>query len=109
LSRQVNETTRWPARDELTRIAGTRGDPLRAVELLPGVSRRAGNGGMPILRGANPDDSQVFVEGAIAPYLYHLGGLTSIVNARVLESVEQLARLRGDGLVLRYLATVTSP
>lgn len=81
-------TKRTLARDELTRVAGTRGDPLRAVELLPGVSRPAGNGGMPILRGANPDDSQVFVEGAMAPYLYHLGGFTSIVHARVLESVD---------------------
>jgi TonB family protein len=81
-------TRRTLAREELTRIAGTRGDPLRAVELLPGVSRPAIGGAMPILRGANPDDSQVFVEGAPVPALYHLGGLTSIIHSRVLESVE---------------------
>lgn len=73
--------------EETKRIAGTRGDPLRAIELMPGVSR-PGPDGMPILRGANPADSQVFVEGAPAPGLYHLGGLASIVHSRVLGSVE---------------------
>ncbi|MBX3209983.1 MAG: TonB family protein [Labilithrix sp.] len=81
-------TKRTLAREELTRIAGTRGDPLRAVELLPGVSRPAFSGTVPILRGANPDDSQVFVEGAPVPGLYHFGGLTSVIHSRVLESVE---------------------
>lgn len=81
-------TKRALARDELTRVAGTRGDPLRAVELLPGVSRPALTGTVPILRGANPDDSQVFVEGAPVSGLYHLGGLTSVIHSRVLESVE---------------------
>ena len=81
-------TRRTLGREEMTRIAGTRGDPLRAIELLPGVSRPAGGGGLPILRGANADDSQVFVEGATVPALYHLGGLTSIVHSRVLESVD---------------------
>ncbi len=75
---------------EMASTAGTRGDPLRAVELLPGVSRPGTGGGnpTPILRGANPFDSQVFFEGAPAPALFHAGGLTSIVHSRVLSSVE---------------------
>jgi hypothetical protein len=55
---------------------------------LPGVSRPAPMGGLPILRGANPFDSQVFMEGAPVPALYHIGGFTSFVHSRVLESVE---------------------
>ncbi len=81
-------TRRTLSREELTRVAGTRGDPLRAVELLPGVSRMALGGGPPILRGANQYDSQVFLEGAPVPILYHMGGLTSFVHARLLESVD---------------------
>lgn len=86
----AREVTRRPLeREEMTRVAGTRGDPLRAVELLPGVSRPAAVGdGLPILRGANPQDSQVFLEGAPVPILYHLGGLTSFVHARSLESID---------------------
>lgn len=82
-------TKRTLGREELTRVAGTRGDPLRAIELLPGVSRPAAfGGGAPILRGANPFDSQVFLEGAPVTDLYHLGGLTSFVHSRVLDTVD---------------------
>lgn len=81
-------TKRTLERAELASLAGTRGDALRGVELMPGVSRPAEGGGLPILRGANPFDSQVFMEGAPVPALYHLGGLTSFVHSRVLERVE---------------------
>ncbi|MBX3204301.1 MAG: TonB family protein [Labilithrix sp.] len=81
-------TKRSLERDEMTRVAGTRGDPLRAVELLPGVGRPAAIGGMPILRGANGFDTQVFLEGAPVPLLYHFGGLTSFVHSRVLDTVD---------------------
>ena len=81
-------TKRSLERAELASIAGTRGDALRGVELMPGVSRPAPNGGPPILRGANPFDSQVFMEGAPVPTLYHVGALTSFVHSRVLESVD---------------------
>lgn len=81
-------TKRVLDRETLASVAGTRGDSLRAIELLPGVSRPAPDGGPPILRGANAFDSQVFLEGAPVPLLYHVGGLTSFVHSRVLESVE---------------------
>jgi len=74
-------------RDELAAVAGARGDPLRGVELMPGVSRPPAAAGLPVLRGANPYDSQVFMEGSPVPTLYHLGGLTSFVHSRVLDDV----------------------
>jgi TonB family protein len=81
-------TKRSIEREEMKSVAGTRGDPLRAVELLPGVSRPSVGGGMPIIRGANPFDTQVFLEGAPVPTLYHLAGLSSFVHSRVLDTVE---------------------
>ena len=51
-------------------------------------TRPAPNGGLPILRGANPYDSQVFMADVHRALLYRVGGLTSFVHARVLESVE---------------------
>jgi TonB family protein len=81
-------TRRTLGREEMSRVAGTRGDPIRAVELLPGVSRADAGGGNPILRGANPADSQVYLEGAPVPLLYHFGGLSSFVHSRVTESVD---------------------
>ncbi|MEM9192278.1 MAG: TonB family protein [Myxococcota bacterium] len=75
-------------REHLTVIPGTRGDALRAVELLPGVGRPPGGSGQLIVRGAAPQDSEVFFEGVSVPQLYHFGGLTSIVNSRLIEQID---------------------
>lgn len=85
----VREITRRTLEgDELTKIAGTRGDPLRAVELLPGVARPPSGAGMLIVRGSSPEDSQVFLDGAPVRQLYHMGGLTSFVNGALLKKVD---------------------
>lgn len=73
---------------ELTRIAGTRGDALRAVELLPGVGRPPFTSGLLIIRGASPQDSQFFFEGVPVPLVYHFGGVTSVINSRLIDSID---------------------
>ncbi len=73
---------------QVGRIAGTRGDTLRAVEVLPGVARPPLNNGVVIVRGSSPQDTQVLVEGTPVLFLYHLGGLTSFFNASLLERVD---------------------
>lgn len=69
----------------IRRAAGTRGDVLRTVELMPGVGRSYGD---PILRGAAPHESKTFLNGTPVPFLYHLGGLTSFVSPHLVERVE---------------------
>ncbi len=81
-------TRRTIGREELTRIPGTRGDALRAVELLPGVARPPFGSGVIIVRGSAPNDTQVLLDGIPVPLLYHFGGLTSFINSRLLESVD---------------------
>jgi len=83
-------TRRAIEEEQLTRIPGTRGDALRAVEVLPGVGRTgfAENEGPPIIRGAQPYESMVTLDGAPIPLLYHFGGLTSVYNSHLLEQVE---------------------
>ena len=81
-------TRRTIGREELTRIPGTRGDALRAVELLPGVARPPFGAGALIVRGSAPNDSQVFLEGVPVPLLYHFGGLTSFFNSRLLNRID---------------------
>jgi hypothetical protein len=75
--------------EQLTSIPGTRGDALRAIETLPGVSRTqfGVNPGAPLLRGSPAYESAVFFDGSAAPLLYHFGGLTSVFNSQLLESV----------------------
>ena len=81
-------TRRTIRREELTRVAGTRGDALRTIELLPGVSRPPAGAGVLIVRGSAPNDSQTYLEGNPVPLLYHFGGLTGFVNSRILDRLD---------------------
>jgi hypothetical protein len=74
--------------EELTRIPGTRGDALKAIEVLPGVARTDVGDATPILRGANSEESQTFLDGMPVPFLYHFGGLTSFFHSRLLSRVD---------------------
>ncbi len=74
--------------EELTNAAGTRGDALRVIELLPGVARPPNLQGFLLIRGSGPDDSQVVFEGGPVDRLYHFGGLTSFTNARLLDHID---------------------
>jgi TonB family protein len=88
VSREV--TKQVLPKELVDKIPGTAGDTLKAVQILPGVSRSAFDSGLLILRGAAPGDSQIFVEGQRIPLLYHFGGLRSTFNAVFLESIEFL-------------------
>lgn len=77
-----------PAED-LRKVAGARGDALRAVEILPGVARTSSyEGGAPVLRGASQHESVVFLDGAPVPLLYHFMSAQSFFPSRLLERVE---------------------
>lgn len=79
-------TKRSLSGEELVRMAGTRGDPLRAIEYMPGVGRSAQAD--IIIRGSSPADSEVDLEGAPVYRLYHFGGLTSFVQPRLLDKID---------------------
>jgi hypothetical protein len=73
---------------EIAVIPGSGSDALKAVQNLPGTMRTPlGLGGL-IVRGSPAKDTKVFLEGHELPVLYHFGGLTSVVNADTLESLE---------------------
>lgn len=73
---------------EMTKMAGTRGDALRGIELLPGIARPPGPIGMIIVRGSAPTDSQVFLDGEPVQQLYHFGGVTSFISGSMLQRID---------------------
>jgi TonB family protein len=81
-------TKRSVSQETIQRLAGTRGDALRSIEILPGVARTSPAQGTPILRGAAWNESQTFMNGTPVPFLYHFGGLTSFLSTRVVERVD---------------------
>lgn len=76
--------------EELSKIPGTLGDPLRAIENLPGVARPPFNTGLFIIEGARPNDSRVYLAAAEVSQLYHYGAATSIVPAGFIDSIEYM-------------------
>lgn len=87
--REAGEVTL--SQQEVAAVPGTFGDPVRVIENLPGTSRAPGGfGGALIVRGANPADSAVMMDGVQIPLLYHFGGLTSVVNSEFLSEVKFL-------------------
>ncbi len=73
---------------EVAHIAGVSGDTVKVVQNLPGVARAPGGFGMLVVRGGDPADTRVYVDGMEVPIVFHFGGLTSIVPSELVESVE---------------------
>ncbi len=73
---------------EITRIPGTNGDALKAVQNMPGVARAPGLAGFLIVRGAAPQETNIFIDGTLVPIVYHFGGLSSVVPSELLERID---------------------
>jgi outer membrane receptor protein involved in Fe transport len=69
-------------------VPGTMGDPLRAVQNLPGVARSPFGIGQLIIRGASPDDSGVFVDGLQVPSLYHFLVGPSVLTPGLINEID---------------------
>ncbi|MBS1121761.1 MAG: TonB family protein, partial [Deltaproteobacteria bacterium] len=87
--REVLEVTkRTLQRQQLTSVPGTFGDPIRVIQTLPGMQRAPFGLGLLLVRGSNPDDTGIFVDGHEVPSLFHFLGGPSIFNAEMLESID---------------------
>ncbi|CAN5924837.1 hypothetical protein BH11MYX4_BH11MYX4_38530 [soil metagenome] len=73
---------------ELSRIPGTNGDALRASQNLPGVARPPAIAGLLIVRGAAPNETNVYVDGTLVPIVYHFGGLSSVIPTEMIEKLD---------------------
>ena len=76
--------------NEVRQVPGTFGDPVRVIQSLPGAARASFGSGVLIIRGANPEDSALYVDGIRVPIIYHLGGFESVVSADLIDSVDYL-------------------
>ena len=74
--------------EELRRVPGSFGDPLRAIQTLPGVARSAGVEGALVVRGAEAINTATYIDGVPVPYVYHFFVGRSIINPSVIDDVE---------------------
>jgi hypothetical protein len=73
--------------EEVRTTPGTMGDPIRAVQNLPGVVRTPLDAGWLLVRGGDPEDTGLFIDGIRVPLIYHLGGYTSVLHPRIVDQV----------------------
>ncbi len=71
-------------REELARIPGSAGDPMKAVQSLPGVTTVDDGSSAPAVRGARPQDNAYYVDFLPVGYLFHLGGFASTFNPELI-------------------------
>jgi TonB family protein len=87
--REVLEVTRRKLdRRQLTTVPGTFGDPIRVIQSLPGMARTPFVTGFLIIRGSNPDDSGIYLDGHRIPAVFHFAGGPSVLSPEFLDSIE---------------------
>jgi TonB family protein len=80
-------TRRKLTRREFTRVPGTSGDALRAIQNLPGVARPPALSGVLVVRGNADQTTPVFIDGLWLPNVYHFGGLSAVVPSELLDEI----------------------
>lgn len=95
--------------EEMTEMAGTMGDPLKALMNVPGAGAVAAGLGYPAVRGTTPAATGYFVDGMRLPALYHLLLGHSLIHPSWVDRVDfqpgaapvSLSRLLGGAVEVR--------
>lgn len=72
--------------DTVRKLAGSSGDPLRALQTLPGVVTVSGSSA-PAVRGSGPGDNIYYVDGLRTAKLFHFGSI-SVFNADLIKDFD---------------------
>jgi hypothetical protein len=70
---------------ELKQVPGSGGDPLRALQTFPGVTVNSDTSAAPAIRGTSPEDNLYYVDGLPVGYMFHFGGVFSVLNADLVQ------------------------
>ncbi|HET6585340.1 MAG TPA: TonB-dependent receptor plug domain-containing protein, partial [Nannocystaceae bacterium] len=96
--------------EDARKVPGSSGDVVRIVESLPGVGRATVGSGQLVVWGAAPQDTRIYVDGVPIPRLYHEGGLRSVVQPKLVDTIDLIPGGQGAmwGRGLGGLVAVTT-
>ncbi|QSZ42158.1 TonB-dependent receptor plug domain-containing protein [Sulfurimonas aquatica] len=75
-------------KDEAMFIPGIQGDPIKAVQSLSGVTSVGDNNGELFIYGSKPEESITTVNHLPIGYLFHMGGLHSVIAPDAIEQID---------------------
>jgi hypothetical protein len=103
--REAGSTVREITRDEVIRLPGlAEPDPVRAVEVLPGVVSTSDLSSAFHVRGGSADQNLILLDGVPVLSPFHLGGFFSVFNADMLRRAE----LQSGGFSAQHGGRVSS-
>ena len=73
---------------EILRVTGAANDPLRALQILPGITAPNSIMAGLYVRGGGPDDNSYYFDRVYLSYPYHFIGLATTINSAAIESVD---------------------
>jgi hypothetical protein len=72
-------------------VPGANGDPVKAVQNLPGVNRASAFSSQVIIEGSSPNDTRYNIDNQNVPIIFHFGGLSSVVLPEAVDHVDYLS------------------
>jgi hypothetical protein len=79
------------SKEELTSVAGSVGDVLRAVQALPGVINAGIESGQLLIRGSGPEDNLYLVDRIPIAFPFHFGGAISTLDSSLIKDLDFMA------------------
>jgi len=86
-----DEKTKSLTQAQFATVPGANGDPVKAVQNLPGVNRSPGFSSQIIIEGSSPNDTRYFIDNQNVPIIFHFGGLSSVVLPEAIDHVDYLS------------------
>ena len=72
---------------EMTHVAGSLNDPFRTIQTLPGVSSISSYFPLPVVRGTGPNHSSIWIDGFVAPMVFHFLAGPSVIYPELLQDL----------------------
>ena len=86
-----DDKTKSLTQEQFATVPGANGDPVKAVQNLPGVNRANAFSSQVIIEGSSPYDTRYNLDNQDIPIIFHFGGLSSVVMPEAVDHVDYLS------------------
>ncbi len=86
-----DDKTKTLTQEQFSTLPGANGDPVKAVQNLPGVNRGGAFSAQVIIEGSAPSDTKYSIDTQPVPIIFHFAGLSSVVMPEAVDRVDYLS------------------